>query len=266
MAFSIDFKGRPTLKHIALYKIVPNPHQPRKIFDAEALRQLADSITQHGIITPLTVRREGERYVLIAGERRLRASKLAGLDTVPCYVLEADDGQSAAMALVENLQRRDLDPFEEAEGLVRLTRDFGLTQQQAAEKIGRTQAAVANKMRLLKLHKSTIEIIREYGLSERHGRALLALEDEEEQNEAARHIADHGLNVARSEEYIARLIEKRDAPKPKRQLYIKDIRFFLNSVTKAVDSVRSAGIDAVCTKTDEEDGIRLTILIPAKRG
>ena len=253
MAFSIDFKGRPILKHIALYKIVPNPHQPRKIFDAEALRQLADSIEQHGIITPLTVRREGERYVLIAGERRLRASKLAGLDTVPCYV-------------VENLQRRDLDPFEEAEGLVRLTRDFGLTQQQAAEKIGRTQAAVANKMRLLKLHKSTIEIIREHGLSERHGRALLALEDEEEQNEVARHIADHGLNVARSEEYIARLIEKRDAPKPKRQLYIKDIRFFLNSVTKAVDSVRSAGIDAVCTRSEEEDGIRLTILIPAKRG
>lgn len=266
MAFSIDFKGRPTLKHIALHKITPNPHQPRKIFEPSALKELADSIERYGVITPLTVRREGDRYILIAGERRLRASKMAGLETVPCYVVDADKEDSAVMALLENLQRRDLDPFEEAESLMRLTREFGLTQQQAAEQIGKTQAAVANKLRLLRLHRSTVEIIREKGLSERHARALLMLEGEDEQNSAARYIAERGLTVAKSEEYIASVIEKKEMPKRKKQLYIKDIRFFLNSVTKAVDSVRSAGIDAVCTRSEEEDGIRLTILIPAKRG
>ena len=127
MAFSLDFKGGNALRQIPLSKIYPNPYQPRRIFDTAALNELADSIRRLGIITPLTVRREGEGYMLISGERRLRASKIAGLEKVPCYVIEADDKKVSAMALAENLQRRDLDPFEEAEGLLKLTTDFGLT-------------------------------------------------------------------------------------------------------------------------------------------
>lgn len=264
MAFPIELKG-PRLKLIPVHKIIPNPHQPRRVFDRAALEELADSIRRFGVITPLTVRRAGERYMLIAGERRLRASKLAGLGSVPCYIIEVDDRSSAEMALVENLQRRDLDPFEEAEGLLRLTKEFGLTQQQAAEQIGKTQAAVANKLRLLRLFPNTIAVIREHKLTERHGRALLALEEEKVQVEAARQIAAQGLNVAQTEAYIEKLRQQpmeEQKPQPTRQIFIKDVRFFINSVTKAVDSVRNAGLDATCTQTTEGDNLLLTITIP----
>lgn len=266
MAFSIELRGNgPRLKHIPIYKITPNPHQPRRIFDRGALEELAESIRRYGVITPLTVRRAGERYILIAGERRLRASKLAGLNSVPCYIMEIDEQTSAELALVENLQRRDLDPFEEAEGLLRLTKEFGLTQQQAAERIGKTQAAVANKLRLLKLWPDTIAVIREHKLTERHGRALLALEDEGEQVEAARQIAAQGLTVAQAEAYIEKLKTRsvsQEIPHPVRQVFIKDVRFFINSITKAVDSVRSAGLEATCTQTTEDGNLLLTIVIP----
>jgi len=267
MAFSIEIKGNgPRLKHIPIHKIIPNPHQPRRIFERAALEELAESIRRYGVITPLTVRRAGEQYMLIAGERRLRASKLAGMATVPCYILEADAQRSAELALVENLQRQNLDPFEEAEGLLRLTKEFGLTQQQAAEQIGKTQAAVANKLRLLRLWPETVAIIREHQLTERHGRALLALEGEEEQVEAARQIAAQGLNVAQSEAYIEKLKAvpppREDKPRPVRQVFLKDVRFFINSVTKAVDSVRSAGLEATCTQSTENGNLLLTIVIP----
>ncbi|MGM9639602.1 MAG: ParB/RepB/Spo0J family partition protein [Butyricicoccaceae bacterium] len=263
MAFSIDLRGGAKLRQIAVDKIAPNPHQPRRVFDKAALEELADSIRRFGVITPLTVRRAGEGYLLIAGERRLRASRMAGLHAVPCYILEADDRRSAELALVENLQRRDLDPFEEAEGLLRLTRDFGLTQQQAAQQIGKTQAAVANKLRLLRLFPETIDIIRQNHLTERHGRALLALEEEPAQVAAARYIAGHQLNVAQAEAYIERCrASPQTRPNPKKQVFLKDVRFFINSVTRAVDSVRSAGLEATCTQTTEDGNLLLTIVIP----
>ncbi len=263
MAFSIDLRGGAKLRQIAVDKISPNPHQPRRVFDKAALEELADSIRRFGVITPLTVRRAGEGYLLIAGERRLRASRMAGLHAVPCYILEADDRRSAELALVENLQRRDLDPFEEAEGLLRLTRDFGLTQQQAAQQIGKTQAAVANKLRLLRLFPETIDIIRQNHLTERHGRALLALEEEPAQAAAARYIAEHQLNVAQAEAYIERCrASPQTRPNPKKQVFLKDVRFFINSVTRAVDSVRSAGLEATCTQTTEDGNLLLTIVIP----
>ncbi|MEA4920492.1 MAG: ParB/RepB/Spo0J family partition protein [Clostridiaceae bacterium] len=265
MAFSIDLKGGPKLKHIPISKITPNPQQPRRIFDRDALTELSESIQRYGVITPLTVRRNGDGYLLIAGERRLRASKMAGLETVPCYIIEADDRTSSALALVENLQRKDLDPFEEAEGLLRLTREFGLTQQQAAEQVGKTQAAVANKLRLLKLSADTVAAIRQYKLTERHGRALLSLEDEEEQLAAALHIANKKMNVSQAEEYIEKVKAGRNIHKPRKQIFIKDIRFFLNSVTKAVSCVRSAGIDAVCTQSNDNGNICLTIVIPSQQ-
>ena len=264
MAFMIDLKGGPRLKSIPIDRISPNPDQPRRIFDETGLKELADSIAQLGVITPLTVRRAaGDGYLLIAGERRLRASKLAGLEAVPCYIIDADDKSSALMALVENLQRRDLDPFEEAEGLRRLIEEHGMTQQQAAAKIGKTQAAVANKLRLLKLYPSTVAILRENRMSERHGRALLAISDEEIQNTAARNMAKKGMTVAAAEKYIALLAEKKpDKPSPVRKILLRDIRFFLNSVDHAIASVRAAGIPADCTTERREDGtIAMTIII-----
>lgn len=255
-------KTSSNLRHIPISKITPNPYQPRKVFERDALIELSESIDKYGVITPLTVRKDGDEYLLIAGERRLRASKMAGLNTVPCYILDVDDKTSSVLALVENLQRKDLDPFEEALGLLRLTRDFDMTQQRAAEQVGKTQAAVANKLRLLKLAPETIHIIRQNGLTERHGRALLAIENEDEQATVARYIVEKQMNVSQTEAYIERLKTKSQKPKARRQIFIKDIRFFLNSVNHAVNSVRSAGIDAKCTQTTEDGSICLTIVIP----
>ena len=264
MAFQIDLRSGPRLRQLPVAKITPNPYQPRRIFDPAALSRLAESIGRYGVITPLTVRKTSEGYLLIAGERRLRASRMAGLETVPCYIIDACDEDASAMALVENLQRQDLDFFEEAEGLLRLITDFSLTQQQAAGLMGKTQAAIANKLRLLKLAPETVELIRRSGLSERHARALLAIQDPQAQLKAAGYIAEKGLNVAQAEEYISRLAEPRKT-KARRQVYIKDIRLFLNSVQKAVDSIKQAGIAASCTQSDKDGALTPTIVVDARR-
>ncbi|MBQ1281296.1 MAG: ParB/RepB/Spo0J family partition protein, partial [Oscillospiraceae bacterium] len=159
--------GRP-LKHIKVSAIARNPYQPRKYFDQEAIFQLAESIRTYGVLNPLTVRRTGEGYELIAGERRLRAARAAGLTEVPCIVLSATEEDSSAIALVENLQRRDLDFFEEAQGFRQLIDLYGLTQEEAARRVGKTQSAVANKLRLLKLSSEVMRVVRDGGLTERH--------------------------------------------------------------------------------------------------
>ncbi len=259
MAITFDLKAKPRLRHVPLDRIAPNPYQPRKVFDPAGLEELADSIRRYGVLTPLTVRREGEGYLLIAGERRLRASRMAGLETVPCYILTAEGEDLSAMALIENLQRRDLDPFEEAEGLLRLTRDFGLTQQQVAERIGKTQAAVANKLRLLKLPPPVVEIIRENGLTERHGRALLQLEDPDLQLKAAETVAAKGYTVAQTEEYVSRLLQT--APRPRRQSYIKDVRLFLNSVNKALELMKRSGFQTTLDREEQDGQLTLRIVL-----
>ena len=168
-----------TLRRVRVSDIVRNPNQPRKYFDPEAIAQLAESIRQYGVLNPLTVRRApGGGYELVAGERRLRAARVAGLNDVPCLVIAADNEDSSAIALVENLQRRDLDFFEEAEGFKRLIDQYGLTQEEAARKVGKTQSAVANKLRLLRLSQQNMELIRSANLTERHARCLLRLDDE----------------------------------------------------------------------------------------
>lgn len=156
-------------------QIRPNPGQPRKIFDPAGLQELAASIAEYGIVQPLTVRRRDGFYELVAGERRLRAARMAGLREVPCILLSVDEAQSGMVALVENLQRRDLDYIEEAEGLARLMRLYGLSQEQAAQRVGKSQSAVANKLRLLRHSPQVLAMLRENQLSERHARALLRL-------------------------------------------------------------------------------------------
>ncbi len=248
-------------RRIPLRQIAKNPHQPRKLFDPQALQALAESIRQYGIITPLTVRQVGEGYELVSGERRLRAAAMAGLQLVPCYIVTVSDQQSALMALLENLQRKDLDCFEEALFLRRLCSEFHMTQQEAAQRVGKTQSAVANKIRLLKLSPQTVDIIRKYQLSERHARALLQLEEDKQRQQAAAEMGRRAMTVAQAEQYIQRLLQ--DAPKPRRQGMIRDVRLFCNTVERAVKVMQDSGLSARMERKQEGEELVLTIRVPA---
>lgn len=247
--------------------IKPNPSQPRKQFDREAIAELATSIKRYGILQPLSVRRKNKEYELVSGERRLRAAKLAGLTQVPCIVLGISDTDSSVLALVENLHRRDLDFIEEAEGLGRLIQEFGMSQEEAARKVGKSQSAVANKLRILKLPGEILYIIRQEGLTERHARALLRLKTDSDRVAVLKEIIDRGLNVARTEEYIEEFLNKKEEPqvetKPSRPMYVlKDVRLFLNTVAKGMDMMKQSGIYAECGKSETGTDIILTIRIP----
>ena len=248
----------------------PNPSQPRKIFDSDGLQELAASIQNYGILQPLTVRRRNGEYELVAGERRLRAAKLAGLTEVPCILLTVDEQLSSMVALVENLQRRDLDYIEEAEGLARLMRQYGLNQEQAAAKVGKSQSAVANKLRLLRHSPAVLAALRENGLSERHARGLLRLPTEQERMAALAVIVKQQMNVAKTEEYIEALLTRKKQPEePKkgiRKLIVRDVRLFLNSVNHSLDLIRGAGIRAEASQEETDSEIVLTIRLPKRAG
>ena len=249
--------------------IAPNPVQPRKLFDEEGLEELSRSIKSYGILNPLTVRCRGGKYELVAGERRLRAAKLAGLQEVPCILLDVNMEDAGLIALIENLQRRDLDFIEEALGLSRLIRMFGLSQEEAARRIGKSQSAVANKLRLLKLPEDVLETLRSSGLSERHGRALLRLADPNAQRMALAYIAANSLTVAAAEEYIEALLtapeESAERPGPKRTMILKDVRVFLNSLNRSLELMKQGGIDAGVKREETEESLILTISIPKNR-
>jgi ParB family chromosome partitioning protein len=246
-------------------RIRPNPGQPRKIFDRQALQELADSIAQHGLLQPVCVRRQDGCYVLIAGERRLRAAKLAGMEQIPCILMDMDEEQSGAAALVENLQRRDLDYIEEAQGIDRLMRMSGMNQEQAAARLGKSQSAVANKLRLLKHSPAVLAALRSAQLTERHARALLRLPGEAERLEAVRVIASKQMNVAKTEAYIDALLARAARPRQgMRKFVLKDVRLFLNSVDHHLETMKKAGICAACTREDTEDEIVLTIRLPRR--
>ncbi len=243
--------------------IAPNPSQPRRVFEENGLQELAQSIVNYGVIQPLTVRRQPGGYELVAGERRLRAAKLAGLSQVPCILMSLDEAQSGMIALIENLQRRDLDYIEEAEALARLMRLYGLSQEQAALRIGKSQSAVANKLRLLRHTQPVRDALRESKLSERHARALLRLPTESARLDAISVIARRGLTVAATEEYIETLLHTR----PLRQCPpARDVRQLLDSIDQSVQRMKSAGIAAASRREEDEREIILTIHIPKTAG
>ena len=182
--------GRGGISQIPVGEIDPNPNQPRRVFDGEALQSLAASIAEYGLIQPITVRLHYGRYELVTGERRLRAAKLAGLSRIPCIVLDVDMEESGLLAMVENLQREDLDFVEAARGIANLIKLFDLSQEEAARRLGLSQSAVANKLRLLKLPPDILAALRDKGLTERHGRALLRLETPEAQRAALTQILE----------------------------------------------------------------------------
>ncbi|WP_297212848.1 ParB/RepB/Spo0J family partition protein [uncultured Flavonifractor sp.] len=248
--------------YLPVAAIAPNPDQPRRHFSREGLEELAASIGEHGVLQPLSVRRGSLGYELVSGERRLRAARMAGLTEVPCIVVSVDSQGSSLLALVENLQRRDLDFVEEASALARLMETYHLSQEETARQIGKSQSAVANKLRLLKLPPEALALLRERGCTERHARALLRLEGPQAQLEAARYVTQQGLTVARTEQYVEDLLRQRDKPRKKPTFVIKDVRLFLNTVSRGLSLMKSAGVNADCQRKETEEAILLTITIP----
>lgn len=244
--------------------IAPNPSQPRRRFDPDGLSELAASIQEHGVLQPLTVRRAPEGgYELISGERRLRAARQVGLPQVPCILVAVDAQASSLLALVENLQRRDLDFWEEALALQRLITTFHLSQEEAARRLGKSQSAVANKLRLLKLDGQAVNTLRDSGFTERHARALLRLPTPEAQRAAAQHVVRRDFTVAQTEQYVAHLLQQQAAPARRRPtILVRDVRFFLNTVSRGLSLMKEAGVAADCDRSETADFILLTIRIP----
>ncbi|MBR1738739.1 MAG: ParB/RepB/Spo0J family partition protein [Ruminococcus sp.] len=250
---------------VRVSEITPNPAQPRKHFPVDELTVLAKSISQNGIVQPLTVRRTAGGFELVSGERRLRAAKLAGLRSVPCIVVRADSARSAVMALIENIQRSDLSCFEEAQAIAALIDSGEITREECAVRLGLAQSTVANKLRLLKLTNEEQQLITENGLSERHARALLRLKDEKLRKEVLGRIIRGKLTVEAAEKLILRL-EREEVKKnsyEKRAVMLKDVRLFFNSVNKALEVMRLAGVKADAKRTDYEDHIEYVISIPS---
>ena len=237
--------------------IRPNPAQPRKVFREEALEELAESIRRHGILQPLSVRRIGTSYELIAGERRLRAGILAGLTEIPCIVMQMDDKESGMTALVENIQRQDLDYIEQAKGIQLLMDKWNMSQEQVARVLGKSQSAVANKLRLLRHSEKVLEMLRQGGLTERHARALLKLENEPEKLRAIENISRLGMSVARTEQYIDALISGESEREKK-----ADVGTFLKNVSQTLCRIQRCGIPAISERRETDSQIVLTITIP----
>ncbi len=240
--------------------IRPNPAQPRKVFREEALAELAESIRQHGILQPLSVRRIGTSYELIAGERRLRAAGLAGLTEIPCIIMSMDDKESGMAAMIENLQRQDLDFVEEATGIARLMDSWNMSQEQAARLLGKSQSAIANKLRILRHSPQVLTALREAGLTERHARALLKLPTEPEKMAAISVIARQGMSVSRTESYLEQLLAGKAAKAGGVNLGI-----FLNNLTQSLQRIQLSGIPAVSERKETESQIVLTITIPKEK-
>lgn len=253
--------------------ISPNPYQPRQRFDPKAMRELADSISQSGLLQPITVRQTEVGYELIAGERRLVACRMLALERIPAIVEQFDDERSATFSLIENLQRKDLNFFEEAQGIQQMMQLSGISQQEVADRLGKAQSTVANKLRLLAFSTEMRRRMLDAGLTERHARALLKFPDEKSVSVALAHIVNHRLNVGESERYIDELIAGSapvDVPeavktKPATRLFVvKDLRIFMNTIDKAVSTMKLAGIDIDTEKNEDEEYIHYSLKIPKK--
>ena len=294
-------------------RIISNASAPREFFDEESLARLADSISKHGILQPVTVRRvktaaprsatDGtkvsgtvsevaflcgvSKFELVCGERRLRATQMAGLKEIPAIVVQADDEESAVLALIENIQRENLSYMEEALGYLKLAREYHMTQEEIAKLMGKTQSAVANKLRILKLCGETKRILAEYGLTERHAQALLRLSNEEQQIKAAKMIVVKRMNVREAEEYIESLLQdpkgkqlerlplcgadksvrlREGANRPKVKRFIRDIRLFTNTVNRAALYMKEAGVPVQVAENKNEGYYEMVIRVPYQTG
>jgi len=267
----VNEKDEKNIVYINIDSIRPNPYQPRKQFNKAALDELCESIIQYGVLQPINVRKiSNNSYELVAGERRLRAAKLAGLKEIPAILIDVDDNNSAVMALIENLQREDLSYMEEAEGYNNLITEHGFTQEELAQKIGKSQSTIANKIRLLRLPPLVKKILADNNLSERHARALLKLHDEQLQLKVLKIVCERGLNVKRTEELIERAIDKYTRVKNendgdrKMTRSIKDIRIFVNTIRQAIETMKKSGVNAKAAQLDRGEYVEFIVRIPKK--
>lgn len=245
-------------------QIFPNPYQPRKTFSDESLADLCASIKEYGVLQPLLVSPSDDgRYMLIAGERRLRASRMANLSEVPVIISDYTSQQIAEIALIENLQREDLHFLEEAEGYEQLMNEFHLTQEAMAARVGKKQSTIANKLRLLRLTGPVRKVLVDAGLSERHARALLKLEDETKRLEVLAVVVEKGFSVRQTEEYIAKLLDagEKEKEKKRRLVIVNDVRIYLNSIKQVVNSIKDVGIPVNMEQTIEGDEVIISLRI-----
>ncbi len=260
--FKSKEKEKMKVVSLPIHSIFPNPAQPRKYFDSLSLEELTASIEEFGVLQPITVRRVRGGYEIVAGERRYRAAENAGLDTIPAIIINVDEKKSALLALLENLQRDDLSFFEVAESYQNLIRTQGMTQEEIARKLGKSQSNIANKLRLLRLYPRTKRLILEYSLSERHARALLHLTDEEAQLLAARTINEKKLNVAQTEELIKKMLNSHSQSQQKLKFKsFQDIRVFTNTIKRALDLMRDGGVNADMETNSFDWGIEYIIKV-----
>lgn len=265
-------KGSKRLVEVNVASIHPNPYQPRATFDEESIAELAQSIQQVGLLQPLLVRKVDDGYELVAGERRLRAVTSLGMEKVACIVQQdIQDESSAMMALIENLQREDLHYLEEAQCYQKLLETYGLTQEELANRLGKSQSSIANKLRLLKLSDEVKAAMTEKRLSERHARALLKLTDDKQRLDAVERIAEKGLSVKETEQMVEKTLnkaydEKQDGakPRPKLMRIVRDYRLFMNTINQAVNQLRESGMTVEVEQSDRADGVDIKISVTRK--
>lgn len=265
-------KGSKRLVEVNVASIHPNPYQPRATFDEESIAELAQSIQQVGLLQPLLVRKVDDGYELVAGERRLRAVTSLGMEKVACIVQQdIEDESSAMMALIENLQREDLHYLEEAQCYQKLLETYGLTQEELANRLGKSQSSIANKLRLLKLSDEVKAAMTEKRLSERHARALLKLTDDKQRLDAVEKIAEKGLSVKETEQMVEKTLnkaydERQDGakPRPKLMRIVRDYRLFMNTINQAVNQLRESGMTVEVEQSDRADGVDKKISVTRK--
>jgi len=261
--------GQEEVRQIRVDEIVPSPYQPRSVFDEERIEELCRTIRTHGVIQPIIVREKNGKYELIAGERRWRAVRRLGLEHIPAIVRNLNDSQAASVSLIENLQREELTAIEEAMAYQQLIQLHGLTQESLAQRLGKSQSTIANKIRLLQLGEPVRQALLERKISERHARALLALPNEELQNKVLGEILEKDLTVKQTEDRVSLQLQVLEADGEKRKdrrrvSFAKDVRLAINTIRQSLDMVTSAGLRVKSEEHDRGDHYEIIIRIPKR--
>lgn len=248
---------------VPIHKIAANPTQPRKTFQDEAIEELSGSIKEYGVLQPIILKDNGDNYTIIAGERRYRAAQLAGLEEIPAVIKAMEDQEAALVALVENVQREDLNFLEEARAYKKLMDDFGLTQSEIAEKVNKKQSTISNKIRILALPEDIQEKILLNKLTERHARALLKLKDEEDRKKVTDRIINNNLNVKQTEKLVEEVIQKKEEAYRKRnKINYISYKIYLNTIRKAFNQIKEMEKNAKLTQEDKGDFLEVKIILP----
>ena len=262
-------KQGEAIMELSIAEIQPNPFQPRLYFDPAQLEELSNSIREYGVLQPVIVRLVDGKYQLVSGERRFRASMLAGKESIPALIRQLSDREVAEMALIENLQREDLNYFEEAEGYARLIQEFQITQEEVAKKMGKSQPTIANKLRLLQISQRVRKEISVDVITERHVRSLLKLKNEEQQLDVLNRIYKNNLNVRQTDDLIENVLiaeeeNIREQKKKKMMKAIKDMKIFVNTIKSTVKTIQDAGMPAEISESENDEYLEVVIRLPKK--